>query len=82
MLSIEMLDRKAEGSGVLYIVEGDALHGLEVLLGVHLVQVAVCDEHGAVLHLVEAVDLVEAKQLISATCMRARTHRQTHTHTH
>lgn len=65
-----------------YVVEGDALHGLEVLLGVHLVQVAVCDEHGAVLHLVEAVDLVEAKQLISATCMRAHAPTNTHPHTH
>lgn len=63
-----------------YVVEGDALHGQEVLLGVHLVQVAVGDEHGAVLHLVEMVDLVKTKQLISpaCTCTPTRTHIQGH----
>lgn len=55
-----------------YVVEGDALHGLELLLRVHLVQVAVRDEHGAVLHLVEVVDLVETTQVVSAA----------HAHTH
>lgn len=59
-----------------YVVQGDALHGQEVLLGVHLVQVAVCDEHRAVLHLVEVVDLVETQQLVSAACTHARTHTQ------
>lgn len=50
-----------------YVVEGDALHGLELLQGVHLVQVAVGDEHGPVLRLVETVDLGNAKLLVSHT---------------
>lgn len=47
--------------GVSYVVEGDALHGLVLLQGVHLVQVAVSDEHSAVLRLVETVDLGNTK---------------------
>lgn len=46
-----------------YIVEGDALHGFVLLHGVHLVQVAVGDEHSPVLRLVETVDLENAKPL-------------------
>lgn len=48
-----------------YVVEGDALHGLVLLQGVHLVQVAVGDEHGPVLRLVETVDLGNPKLLVS-----------------
>lgn len=48
-----------------YVVEGDALHGLVLLHGVHLVQVAVGDEHGPVLRFVEAVDLENAKPSVS-----------------
>lgn len=40
-----------------HVVEGDALHGFVLLQGVHLVQVAVSDEHSPVLCLVETVDL-------------------------
>lgn len=50
---------------VAYVVEGDALHGFVLLQGVHLVQVAVSDEHGTVLRLVETVDLINTKLLIS-----------------
>lgn len=48
-----------------YVVEGGALHGLVLLQGVHLVQVAVSDEQGPVLRLVETVDL--GKQQSSST---------------
>lgn len=58
-----------------YIVEGDALHRLVLLQGVHLVQVAVCDEDGPVLCLVETVDLGNTKTLISLP-----TGDPTHTH--
>lgn len=50
-----------------YVVEGDALHGFALLQGVHLVQVAVSDEHSPVLRLVETVDLGNTKLLISDT---------------
>lgn len=48
-----------------YVVEGDAFHGFVLLQGVHLVQVAVSDEHSPVLRLVETVDLGNTKLLIS-----------------
>lgn len=48
-----------------YIIEGDALHGFVLPQGVHLVQVAVSDEHCPVLCLVETVDLENTKLLIS-----------------
>lgn len=48
-----------------YVVEGDALHGFILLQGVHLVQVAVSDEHSPILRLVETVDLGNTKLLIS-----------------
>lgn len=48
-----------------YVVEGGALHGFVLLQGVHLVQVAVSDEHSPVLRLVETVDLGNTKILIS-----------------
>lgn len=50
-----------------YVVQGDALHGLVLLQGVHLVQVAVSDEDSPVLCLVEVVDLENTKLLISHT---------------
>lgn len=40
-----------------YIVQGEGLHGLVLLQGVHLVQVTVSDEHSSVLRPVETVDL-------------------------
>lgn len=52
------LQRKHEVS---YVVEGEGLHGLVLLQGVQLVQVAVGDEHGSVLRLVEMVDLTDPK---------------------
>lgn len=55
-----------------YIVEGDALHGFVLLQGVHLVQVAVGDEHSPVLRLVETVDLENAKPSISQAFQRWR----------
>lgn len=67
------------GGGGTYIVEGGALHGFVLLQGVHLVQVAVSDEHSSVLRLVETVDLIKTKLLIShpaggGLCARTRTH--------
>lgn len=58
---------KEAGKGVVlsYIIEGDAFHGFVLPQGVHLVQVAVSDEHRPVLCLVEMVDLENTKHLIS-----------------
>lgn len=47
-----------------HVVEGGALHGPVLLEGVHLVQVAVSDEHSSVLCFVETVDLENTKLLI------------------
>ena len=68
-----------EAVSVSYVVEGDALHGLVLLQGVHLVQVAVSDEHSAVLRLVEMVDLGNTKHPhYKLKC--THTHTQKHTH--
>lgn len=64
-----------------YVVEGDALHGFVLLQGVHLVQVAVSDEHSPVLRLVETVDLINTKLLISHPAGEAHTHTHTHLNT-
>lgn len=65
-----------------YVVEGDALHGFVLLQGVHLVQVAVSDEHSPVLRLVETVDLGNTKLLISDTTGYSRcTQTRWHLHT-
>lgn len=53
--------------GVSYVVEGDALHGFVLLQGVHLVQVAVSDEHSPVLCFVETVDLGNTKLISHPT---------------
>ena len=60
-----------------YVVERDVLHGLVLLQGVHLVQVAVCDEDSPVLRLVETVDLGNTISLIIHPTGAPHTH-QTH----
>lgn len=60
-----------------YIIEGDALHGFVLFQGVHLVQVAVSDEHSPILRLVETVDLINTKLLISHPAGEVHTHIQT-----
>ena len=70
-----------EAVSVSYVVEGDALHGLVLLQGVHLVQVAVSDEHSAVLRLVEMVDLGNTKHphyKLKCTHTHTHTHKNTH----
>lgn len=49
----------SERSENTHVVQRDGLHHFVLLRGVHLIEVAISDENGAVFHLTEPIDLQE-----------------------